>query len=292
MKPRSRDAVSLLQGTVDLLILRAIQHEPAHGYAISRRVRERTDGVLAIEDAALYQALHRLEAREWIEADWGLSENNRRAKYYSLTAEGRRQLKAEVTSWKRYAQAVFKLIETRRRNIAETSNSPAVPFLVADEDRHPYRHSRRVPLSSRHADRGSDARRPHREPGPPRGSTRVRRCCRGRTPAGGSRRHDRGAAVAGADRVGAETGRRLRLAPHRPQSGILRRRDRDARGCDRRQYRHLQRRQRAALQAGAVCRPHELARIHPGESQMSWLNYQDIRARSRSFTDMAAHAGR
>ena len=81
MKPRSRDAVSLLQGTVDLLILRAIQHEPAHGYAISRRVRDRTDGVLAIEDAALYQALHRLEAREWIEADWGLSENNRRAKY-------------------------------------------------------------------------------------------------------------------------------------------------------------------------------------------------------------------
>jgi len=111
MKPRNRDAVSLLQGTVDLLILRAIQHEPAHGYAISRRVRERTDGVLGIEDAALYQALHRVEARGWIEADWGLSENNRRAKYYSLTAEGRRQLKAEVTSWKRYAQAVFKLIE-------------------------------------------------------------------------------------------------------------------------------------------------------------------------------------
>jgi PadR family transcriptional regulator, regulatory protein PadR len=112
MKPRSDDKVSLLQGTVDLLILRAVLPAPAHGYAISRWVRERTDGVLAIDDAALYQALHRLEAREWIEADWGLSENNRRAKYYSLTPEGRRQLKTEVTSWKRYAQAIFKLIES------------------------------------------------------------------------------------------------------------------------------------------------------------------------------------
>jgi PadR family transcriptional regulator PadR len=112
MKPRSDDTVSLLHGTVDLLILRAILPAPAHGYAISRWVRDRTDGVLAIEDAALYQALHRLEARQWIEADWGLSENNRRAKYYSLTPEGRRQLKTEVTSWKRYAGAIFKLIES------------------------------------------------------------------------------------------------------------------------------------------------------------------------------------
>ena len=75
--------LSLLQGTADLLILRALQGGAAHGYAISRWVRERTDGVLAIEDAALYQALHRLEARGWIEAEWGLSENNRKAKYYA-----------------------------------------------------------------------------------------------------------------------------------------------------------------------------------------------------------------
>ena len=75
-------ALSLLQGTADLLILRALQSGAAHGYAISRWVRERTEGVLAIEDAALYQALHRLEARGWIEAEWGLSENNRKAKYY------------------------------------------------------------------------------------------------------------------------------------------------------------------------------------------------------------------
>ena len=108
----SHTTLSLLQGTVDLLILRALQRGPAHGYSVSRWVRERTGGVLAIEDAALYQALHRLEARDWIEAEWGLSENNRRAKYYSLTAEGRRELRAEVTTWKRYAEAVFKVLET------------------------------------------------------------------------------------------------------------------------------------------------------------------------------------
>ena len=78
--------LSLLQGTVGLLILRALQKGPAHGYAITRWMHERTDGMLAVEDAALYQALHRLEAKGWIEAEWGLSENNRRAKYYGLTA--------------------------------------------------------------------------------------------------------------------------------------------------------------------------------------------------------------
>ena len=107
----SHTTLSLLQGTVDLLILRALQGGPAHGYSVSRWVRERTEGVLAIEDAALYQALHRLEARGWIEAEWGLSENNRRAKYYSLTADGRRELRAEVTTWKRYAEAMFKALD-------------------------------------------------------------------------------------------------------------------------------------------------------------------------------------
>ena len=103
--------LGLLQGTVDLLILRALQPGAAHGYAVSRWVRERTEGVLAIEDAALYQALHRLEGRGWIEAEWGLSDNNRKAKYYRLTAAGRRQVRAEVSLWKRYAEAVFKVIE-------------------------------------------------------------------------------------------------------------------------------------------------------------------------------------
>jgi PadR family transcriptional regulator PadR len=108
----SHATLALLQGTVDLLILRALQTGPAHGYAVSRWVRERTDGVLSMEDAALYQALHRLEAREWIAAEWGFSENNRRAKYYTLTPLGRRQLRSEVSAWRKYAEAVFKVIET------------------------------------------------------------------------------------------------------------------------------------------------------------------------------------
>jgi PadR family transcriptional regulator PadR len=107
----SHSTLTLLQGTVDLLILRALQQGPAHGYTVTRWVRERTDGVIAMEDAALYQALHRLEAKGWIASEWGLSENNRRAKYYGLTPAGRRQLRAEVETWKRYAAAMFKVIE-------------------------------------------------------------------------------------------------------------------------------------------------------------------------------------
>lgn len=108
----SHTTLTLLQGTVDLLILRALQQGPAHGYAVSRWVHDRTDGVLTMADAALYQALHRLEDKGWIASEWGLSENNRRAKYYALTAEGRRQLRSEVATWRRYAEAVFRVIET------------------------------------------------------------------------------------------------------------------------------------------------------------------------------------
>jgi PadR family transcriptional regulator len=101
----------LLKGTVDLLILQSLRQGPQHGYDVSRWVRERTDGVLAVEDAALYQALHRLEDKGWIDSEWGLSENNRRAKYYQLTGVGRRELRNEVSQWKRYAEAVFKAIQ-------------------------------------------------------------------------------------------------------------------------------------------------------------------------------------
>lgn len=107
----TRPTLSLLQGTVDLLVLRALQDGPAHGYSVSRWIRERTDSVLSMEDAALYQALHRLEARGWIDAEWGLSENNRRARFYALTRAGRRQLKDEVASWRRYAAAMSRVIE-------------------------------------------------------------------------------------------------------------------------------------------------------------------------------------
>ena len=102
--------LGLLQGTVDLLILRALQPGPAHGYAVSRWVRERTDGVLAIEDAALYQALHRLEARGWIEAEWGLSDNNRKAKYYRLTPEGRKQLASQKSRWEQVVRAISRIM--------------------------------------------------------------------------------------------------------------------------------------------------------------------------------------
>ena len=102
---------SLLKGTVELLILRSLQQGPLHGYDVSRWVRERTDGVLTLEDATLYQALHRLEDEGWIAAEWGLSDNNRRAKYYELTPQGRRRLRQQIAGWKRYAQAVFKIVE-------------------------------------------------------------------------------------------------------------------------------------------------------------------------------------
>lgn len=105
----TRDA-TLLQGTVDVLILRTLAWEPMHGYAISRFIRDRTDGTLAVESAALYQALHRLERKKWIRADWGVSENNRRAKYYRLTPEGRRQLRSETESIRSYVDALIKVL--------------------------------------------------------------------------------------------------------------------------------------------------------------------------------------
>ena len=106
----NRTANNLLQGTVDLLVLRALTLGPMHGYAISRWIRDRSGDVLAIEGAALYQALHRLERRQWVTPEWGVSENNRRAKYYRLTSEGRRQLRAESTVWETYAAAVARVL--------------------------------------------------------------------------------------------------------------------------------------------------------------------------------------
>ena len=103
--------MDLLQGTVDVLVLRTLAWGPMHGYAVSRTIRDRTDGVLEIEDAPLYKALHRLEQGGFVSAEWGLSENNRRARYYTLTPAGRRQLKAEESAWRRYAAAVFKVLE-------------------------------------------------------------------------------------------------------------------------------------------------------------------------------------
>ena len=102
--------LELLQGTLDVLILKTLSWGPRHGYAIARWIRDTTDDVLRIEEGALYPALHRMQKRGWIEAEWGLSENNRRAKYYQLTDRGRRQLGAEATSWSRYSEAVAKVL--------------------------------------------------------------------------------------------------------------------------------------------------------------------------------------
>lgn len=105
-----RTPPEVLQGTVDILILRALAWDSMHGYAISRWLDTRSDGVLTVEGAALYQALHRLERQKWIVAEWGLSENNRKAKYYSLTPAGRTQLRNETSMWKTYADAVHKVL--------------------------------------------------------------------------------------------------------------------------------------------------------------------------------------
>jgi PadR family transcriptional regulator PadR len=107
----ARNPMDLMQGTLDVLILRTLTWGPMHGYAVTRWIRERTDGTLDIEDAPLYKALHRLEAAGGISAEWGLSENNRRARYYRLTARGRQQLREEESAWRRYAEAVFRVLE-------------------------------------------------------------------------------------------------------------------------------------------------------------------------------------
>ena len=106
----ARSPAELLQGTVDILILRALAWESMHGYSISRWLDARSDGVLGVEGAALYQALHRLERAKWVTSSWGLSENNRKAKFYSLSAAGRAQLRAESAVWRNYAAAVSKVL--------------------------------------------------------------------------------------------------------------------------------------------------------------------------------------
>jgi PadR family transcriptional regulator len=103
--------LELVKGTLDVLILKALTWGPQHGYAVTRWIRERTAGALAVEDAALYQALHRLERRKLIEAEWGASENNRRARYYQLTALGRRHLRQQSEQWRKYATAVFQVLD-------------------------------------------------------------------------------------------------------------------------------------------------------------------------------------
>jgi transcriptional regulator len=107
--------LEMIKGTLDVLILKSLSWGPMHGYAVSRWIRQITDNELQIEEGALYPALHRLERKEWLEAEWGLSENKRRAKFYRLTGRGRQQLQAEASSWTRFAVAVAKILNATER---------------------------------------------------------------------------------------------------------------------------------------------------------------------------------
>ena len=104
------DALDLLQGTLDLLILKTLSWGPRHGYAVARWIHDTTEDALRVEEGALYPALHRLERRGSIASEWGLSENNRPAKYYQLTPQGRSQLHAQSATWARYSAAVGKVL--------------------------------------------------------------------------------------------------------------------------------------------------------------------------------------
>jgi transcriptional regulator len=108
------EKADLLQGTLDLLILKVVALGPVHGYGISQRIRQISDEVLQVQQGSLYPALHRLEKRDWLEADWGESDNGRQAKFYKLSAKGRKQLAAEEETWNRLSRAVALILETAR----------------------------------------------------------------------------------------------------------------------------------------------------------------------------------
>jgi transcriptional regulator len=100
----------LVQGTLDMLILKIVALEPMHGWAIAQRIRQMSNDVLQVGQSALYPALHKLEQQGWIAAEWKVSENNRRAKYYSLTREGRKALAKETTQWERLSEAISLIV--------------------------------------------------------------------------------------------------------------------------------------------------------------------------------------
>ena len=109
MKP---DSGELLQGTLDMLILKTLNRGSMHGYAVAEFIQQTSEDALRVEEGALYPALHRLELRGWLASEWGLSENNRRAKYYRLTAAGRKQLAEETAHWSRMTAAIGRILET------------------------------------------------------------------------------------------------------------------------------------------------------------------------------------
>jgi transcriptional regulator len=102
----------VLQGTLDLLILKSVSSDPMHGWGISQRIQQISSGVLEVNQGSLYPALHRLVKRGWLQATWGTSENNRRARFYRLTALGKRQLVDETATWRRFSAAVEAILST------------------------------------------------------------------------------------------------------------------------------------------------------------------------------------
>jgi PadR family transcriptional regulator, regulatory protein PadR len=105
-------SADVLQGTLDLLILKTLSLQPMHGWGITQRIQQRSADALQVGQGSLYPALHRLEQKDWIEAEWAVTENNRKAKYYRLTAEGRRALEAETEGWRRFVGAVEMVLGT------------------------------------------------------------------------------------------------------------------------------------------------------------------------------------
>lgn len=106
----SNEELDLLQGTLDVLVLRALSHGRLHGYAVARFIRDGSEGAFRILDGALYTSLHRMEERGWVSSEWGKSEKGKRAKFYDLTAAGRRALETQNASWERYVAAVSKVM--------------------------------------------------------------------------------------------------------------------------------------------------------------------------------------
>jgi len=111
MGEKQPNPAGILRDTLDMLILKALQHRSLHGYAIAEFIEQTSEEVLRVEEGALYPALHRLELRGWLDSEWGISENNRRAKYYRLTTTGRKQLAEEAARWGRLSAAIARVME-------------------------------------------------------------------------------------------------------------------------------------------------------------------------------------
>ena len=108
----AKTRTDLMQGTLELLILKTLSRGSMHGYGIAKRIHEAVDDVLRVEDGSLYPALYRMEERGWVSSAWGVSENNRRARFYKLTRAGRKQLEGEQANWRRISEAVTRILRT------------------------------------------------------------------------------------------------------------------------------------------------------------------------------------